>query len=505
MIVSLLKVLKNMKLLSPVGVYRLLSAIRRCGINTMILLDIAEKTYGDKIALIDGEKTLSYRQLRVHSENLAFGLHNNYMVKPNQKVAFVCRNHQELVKSIFAVSRLGANMYMLNTEMSKAQFNQLVTEHQFDFILYDAELSDLVKNTVHHNGKLVCINDLQRLEMAGAGQLTRTSMSKIVLLTGGTTGKPKKVVHQPSLFNFLNPFLTLLTRLKLVRCHTAYIATPIYHGYGIAMLFSLMALGKTVVIDRGFNAKRASTLIRTHDVQVVTVVPLMVDKMLRYSTGDLASLTCIASGGAVLNLKIVDEVNCQLGPVLYNLYGTSEAGLNMIASPEDLAYSSKTIGRAIEGIEIKVLDEKEEEVVPGTIGQFCIKNKWSMRNSENTWIQTGDLGYKDHNGYYFLRGRTDDMIISAGENVYPIELEQVLIHHEFVEDVAVIGIKDEKFGQRLHAFVQSSDVALTEVVLVEWLRPRVSRYQMPKDIILIDEMPYTALGKQDKKKLRGMA
>lgn len=505
MIVSLVKVLKNMKLLSPVGVYRLLSAIRRCGINTMILLDIAEKTYGDKIALIDGEKMLSYRQLRVQSEKLAIGLHNNYMVKPNQKVAFVCRNHQVLVQSIFAVSRLGANMYLLNTEMSKAQFDQLVAEHQFDFILYDAELSELVKNAQNHNGKLVCIDDLQRLEIDGTSELKRTSMSKIVLLTGGTTGKPKKVVHQPSLFNFLNPFLTLLTRLKLVRCHTAYIATPIYHGYGIAMLFSLLALGKTVVIDRGFTAKRACTLIRTHDVQVVTVVPLMVDKMLKQGADDLASLTCIASGGAALSPKLVDEVNRQLGPVLYNLYGTSEAGLNMIATPEDLSYSRKTIGRAIEGIEIKVLDENQEEVIRGTIGQFCIKNKWSMRNSEYDWIQTGDLGYKDHNGYYFLRGRTDDMIVSAGENVYPIEVEQVLIHHKFVEDVAVIGIQDERFGERLRAFVQVNEDILTEEALVEWLRPRVARYQMPKEVIFIDEMPYTVLRKLDKKKLRGMA
>ena len=132
-------------------------------------------------------------------------------------------------------------------------------------------------------------------------------MSKIVILTGGTTGNSKAAAHKPSIFNFLNPFLTLLTRLNLINYNTAYIATPIYHGYGVAILFLFIALGKKMVINNGFDAKKACCLIREHNVEVVTVVPLMIYKMLKNNAEDLKSLACIASGGAELNPKLVEE------------------------------------------------------------------------------------------------------------------------------------------------------------------------------------------------------
>lgn len=151
---------------------------------------------------------------------------------------------------------------------------------------------------------------------------------------------------------------------------------------------------------------------------------------------------------------------------------------------------------------MKVLDHNKSPVQDGIVGQFCIKNNWSMQNRNNDWIETGDLGFRDKNGYYFLRGRTDDMVVSAGENIYPIELEQVLIHHPLVDVVAVIGIYDEQFGQRLRAFVQPLMIHLTEEALLDWLRPRVARFQMPKEIVFVASMPYTPLGKLDKKLLK---
>lgn len=508
-IVKLLNVLYKIKLLSPLGVYRLITAIYKCGVNIMLLLHIAERTYGTKIALVDEDETVSYKQLLLQSEKLSIIFREKYQLKRGQKVGFLCQNHASLVKSIFAVSRLGPDIYLLNTEMSKMQFNQLVDQHKFEFLIYDFELSYLVDGSKYSNDKVLsyhsnlpAIDNLLNSNVDDNYKLKRSSMSKIVLLTGGTTGKSKEVAHKPSIYNFSSPFLALLTRLKLLHCNTAYIATPIYHGYGIAVLISFIALGKKVVISNGFNAKKACSLIRDHNVDVVTVVPLMIHKMLKNNVEDLKSLVCIASGGAELNPKLTAEVFSKLGDVLYNLYGTSEAGLNIIATPHDLKYSPKTIGKAIEGVRLKVLDNSKKKVEDGTIGQFCIKNKWSMRNSENFWIETGDLGYRDNNGYYSLLGRTDDMIVSAGVNIYPIELEQVLINHSLVEDVAVIGIRDEEFGQRLQAFVQPVNAHLTKEALYEWLRPKVARFQLPKNIVIVDNMPYTPLGKLDKKQLR---
>lgn len=509
MIVRLIKVLYYIKLLSPVGLVRLVASIYGNGINLMTLLKIAGSVCGDKVAIVDGDETISYKQLLSQSEKLAIIFKEKYQLKAGKKVGFLCKNHALMVRAIFATSRLGPDIYLLNTEMSEMQLKQLVKQHNFDVLIIDFELSDLLENSGYSKGKIIsnhkdlpAINHLLHGTIDKKSKLQRSSSSKIMLLTSGTTGKVKEVAHKPSLLNFLNPFLTLLTRLKLFNYHTAYIATPIFHGYGIAILVSCIALGKKVVIRKGFHAQEACQLIREHNVEVVTVVPLMIHKMLETNADDLTSLKCIASGGAELNPKLVETVFCKLGAVLFNLYGTSEAGLNMIATPQDLQYSTSTIGKKIEGVQLKILDQDKEPVEDGVVGQFCIKNRWSMRNSENDWIETGDLGYRDQNGYYFLRGRTDDMVVSAGENVYPIEIEQLLMHHPLVDAVAVIGIQDVQFGQRLQVFVQPVNAHLTKEALMEWLRSRVARFQMPKNIVFVASMPYTTLGKLDKNKLR---
>ncbi len=499
-----------MKVLSPLGLFRLMASIYKYGMNVMTLLSFAEKTYGNNVAFVYEKETLSYKQLFDRSEEISTILFKNYQLKRGQKVGFLCRNHPFLVQSLFAVSRLGANVYLLNPEMSRSQIQQIIDRHDFDMIVYDGVLSAMEEELSNTKAKVMAyhnhypvINNLIKMDVNEKPKLNRTSMSKLVLLTGGTTGKSKEVAHKPSIFTYLNPFLGLLTRLKLLHYQTVYIATPIYHGYGLAVLFLFLALGKKVVISKGFDAEKSCGLIREHKVEIVTVVPLMIHKMLKYNAKDLRSLVCIASGSAELNPKLVTEISSKLGDVLYNLYGTSEAGLNIIATPQDLKYSAYTLGKKIKGVRLYVLDNQKKKVEVGSIGQFCIKNTWSIRKRKYSWIETGDLGYQDLNGYYFLSGRTDDLVVSAGVNVYPIELEQVLINHRKVEAVAVIGMRDEKFGQRLKAFVHPVKHSnLTKEEIYEWLYPRVARYQIPKEIVLVDQMPYTPLGKLDKKQFK---
>ncbi|MFP3388526.1 AMP-binding protein [Brevibacillus sp. SIMBA_040] len=507
-IFCLFQVLFKLKLLSPIGLFRLLTAIYQYGINVMMLLKIAERMHGHKIALVDDLETLTYHELLSQSEQLSAGLKQAYGLASGKRVGILCKNHVSLVKAIFAASHTGADIFLLNTEMSGEQFKQIVEAHNFDLLVHDVELTLLTRQASYEKATLLSYHDqlpaINRLDATFVSEpRIRTYASKINLLTGGTTGKAKKVAHKPSLFNYLPPFLALLNRLQLQRYQTAYLATPIYHGYGIAFLLLFIALGKKIVITSGFDAKKACDLIKKHRAEVVTIVPLMIHKMLKHDAESLQSLACIASGGAELNQKLVAHVRSILGAVLYNLYGTSEAGLNIIATPEDLHYSAKTLGRKIKGTHLHVLNDQKKKCRVGEIGQLCVKNKWSMRNRSRSWIETGDLGYRDEQGYYFLVGRVDDMVVSAGENVYPIELEQVLIQHSLVEDVAVFGVPDDMFGQRLKAVVQLvHNAALTEEELRDWMRPLVARYQMPKEIVFVDQISYTHLGKRDKKQLR---
>ncbi|WP_164669019.1 AMP-binding protein [Virgibacillus doumboii] len=504
----LIYVLYKIKLLFPTGLYRLIKAISQCGINLMTLLHVAETKYANQVALVDDYETINYKQLLEQSNKLAGCLKDNVKLQSGQKVALLCKNHASLVKSIFAVSRLGADLYLLNTEMSEGQFNELVNRHDFDVLIYDDGLSSLIEQSPYSKFKVLsyhtylpAISNFLNTDV-NENTLPRTSAGKIILQTSGTTGVSKDVPHKPSIFNYLNPFATFIKRLKVLNYNTAYIATPIYHGYGIAVLLLFIPLGKKTVISSGFDAKKACRLIREHHADVITVVPLMLEKMLQTDPQALKSLSCIASGGAKLRTTLIEETFRELGSVLYNLYGTSEAGLNFIATSTDLRYSQSTIGKKISGMRIKILDDNKKEVENGKVGQFWINNDWSMSNRKDSWIQTGDLGYRDDNFYYYLCGRTDDMVVSGGENVYPIEVEQVLIKHPLIEDAVVIGIKDKQFGQRLKAIVLPvKNAGTTEEEILELLRSRVSRFQLPKQVEIVDHMPYTSLGKLDKKQL----
>ena len=509
-IYKLLYVLYKIKLLSPLSLCRLASAIFSNGINLLALLHFSAKSSANRVALIDEQEKLTYTQLFTQSKALSLSLSHHYQLGSGKKVGIVCKNHASLVKTIFAVSATGADLYLINAEMSEIQLNHMFEHHHFDLLVMDEEQRQSLHKAKHNEIPPILLsyhNTLPAIDTLKSSnsstKLGRRSTGKLVLFTGGTTGQSKKAEHKPSLFNYLDPFYDFLTRLKILNYKTAYIATPIYHGYGVAVLLLFNALGKKVIVRRGFNAKIACNVIRDHQVEVITVVPLMLHKMLRTNVANLKSLTCIASGGAELSPKLTQETLRELGDVLYNLYGTSEAGLNMIATPHDLAYSPRTIGKKIKGVNLKILDEQKNEVKLGEVGQFCIQNKWSIKNRTTTWIETGDLGYQDEKGYYYLCGRADSMIVSAGENVYPLEVEQVILTHPHVEDAIVIGVNDEHFGKRLKAFVVLTSIAETKSEdLIEWLRPQLARFQLPREIVIVDDLPYTSLGKPNKKLLQ---
>ncbi|NLO40643.1 MAG: AMP-binding protein, partial [Ruminiclostridium sp.] len=254
---------------------------------------------------------------------------------------------------------------------------------------------------------------------------------------------------------------------------------------------------------RSFHAENACKLIHEHHADTTVVVPLMVYKMIRYNTEYLKSLTCIACGGSELNPESAAEILEKLGDALFNLYGTSEAGLTTIATPQDLKAASDTIGRKIPGVRLKILDQQGKRVPTGKTGGFYVKTRWSMRNKKSSWILTGDMGYRDRSGRYFLYGRADDMIVSGGENVFPAEVERILASHPQVAQAAVIGVNDENFGQRLKAFIllhENSVVSQEE--LFEWLRTRIARFQTPREIVFVESMPCTPLGKLDRKQLQ---
>jgi len=332
-------------------------------------------------------------------------------------------------------------------------------------------------------------------------RLKKAVGGNIVVMTGGTTGRPKSASRKPSIFTFLPPFCALLTQVQLARYRSVYIATPIYHGFGLASLFIGVVLRVTMYVSSRFDAERACSLIEQEKVDVVTLVPLMLQRMLRHDSAALSSLQCIVCGGAALSSALAQETLERIGPKLFNMYGTSEAGVCIIATPEMLRRKPESIGRPIAGVRARISDASNQVVGEGETGRLCIRSAWTT--SRKSWIETGDVAYRDRDGDLFLCGRVDDMIVSGGENVYPIELENVLAQHPDIDSCGVVGIADSEFGQRLKAVIKvKSGITLDESTLREWLKPRLARHQMPAVIEFRDELPYTALGKLDKRALK---
>jgi acyl-CoA synthetase (AMP-forming)/AMP-acid ligase II len=263
------------------------------------------------------------------------------------------------------------------------------------------------------------------------------------------------------------------------------------------MLLIGLALGAELYVTKRFEATQACTLIARHQVEVATLVPLQLQRMLRADPSALASLRCVIAGSAPLNPILARDALDQLGLILFNLYGSSEAGFAIMATPQLLNRKPGTIGRPLTGVRVRINGALGEELRNSSVGQLAISSAWTL--SGQGWINTGDLAYRDKDGDLMLCGRVDDMIVSGGENVYPIQLEQVLLQHPELDAVAVIGVPDPEFGQRLKAVVVVKPGAPSdEAALRAWLKPRVARYQMPAVIEFRQQLPYTALGKLDR-------
>ena len=498
--IKAIKALHTIKLFTFKGIWHLLMSFGSVGMNLMALLYIRQKLSPNQIAINENDNCITYHTLYTQSQHLAKKLAMHCDIKPHQKIAIMANNHTIMIHTLFAIARLGADIYLLNTELSVNQLQNIQDAEKFDWIIHDPQISTLtdVKSLPTDHPEQVSIYSLLNDDsLPNSSNLKVTHFNKLTVLTSGTTGRFKMAGRNSKAQNFISPFYQLLMKLNLSKYNRVYIATPIYHGFGIATLCMSVLLGATIFINKHFDAVKVCQLINKYNIEVITLVPLMLSRMMNYSTTQLRSLRCIITGGAPIAVTLVQRTINQLGEVLYNLYGTSEAGICMIATPNDLINHPSTIGKPITGLSTKLMNNGKEDAIKG---ELYIKCAWSTQGKN--WIATGDIAQKDRENNYYLNGRIDDMIVSGGENVYPFEIEQFLINHPDINDLAVISVNDEEFGQRLVAFVVlAAYTKQSEDTLKDWLKPQIARYQMPKKIYIIDELPMTHIGKVDRKQL----
>ncbi|HEV2754113.1 MAG TPA: acyl-CoA synthetase [Solirubrobacteraceae bacterium] len=479
--------------------------------------------FGDEIGLIDEQGTLTFEELHQRSNALAREWRRAGM-REGDGVAILCRNHRGFIEATLACSKLGADAVYLNTQFAAPQITDVCAREKPAAIVYDEEFAEMVAEAARDRLRfvgwfegatkpedpliedLIASGDPSDLQPPG-------ERGRVVILTSGTTGTPKGANRkQPA---SLDPAAALLDRIPLRARETTMIAAPLFHSWGFAHWTLGMSLSSTVVLRRRFEPEQTLRAAAMHDATALIVVPVMLQRILELGQEvigryDLRALRVIAASGSALPGGLAVRVMEAFGDVLYNLYGSTEVAWATIATPEDLRAAPGTAGRPPHGTVVRLYDEHARPVARGETGRIFVGNEMQFegytggggKDEIDGLMSSGDVGHFDDGGRLFVDGRDDEMIVSGGENVFPREVEDLLADHDSVEECAVIGVDDERFGQRLKAFVVPREGhRVSEEDLKTFVKANLAGYKAPREIVFLDELPRTATGKVVKRKL----
>jgi acyl-CoA synthetase (AMP-forming)/AMP-acid ligase II len=479
----------------------------------------------DKVGIVDELGTLTFREIHERTNALA-NAWSDLGIGEGDGVAILCRNHRGFVDATVACSKLGANALYLNTMFAGPQITDVCKREKPKAIVYDQEFDELVQDAGKRRKRFVAwfdgeegrpANDplLEDLIAQGdtADLVPPAEKGRVVILTSGTTGTPKGANRsQPK---SLAPAAGLLSKIPLRSEEPWMVAAPMFHSWGFAHFTLGMALGAQLVLRRKFDPEGTLSAMAQHEATTLVVVPVMLSRILelppetidRY---DLRALKIIGASGSALPGPLATEVMDRFGDVLYNLYGSTEVAWATIAQPRDLRAAPGTAGKPPFGTVVKLYDEDGGEVGKGETGRIFVGNELVFdgytgggnKAMLNGLMSTGDVGHFDEGGRLFVDGRDDEMIVSGGENVFPREVEDLLSHHDAVDEAAVVGVEDEKFGQRLRAFVVcAAGGSVSEDELKSYIKSNLASYKVPRDIVFLDELPRNATGKVLKREL----
>jgi fatty-acyl-CoA synthase len=291
---------------------------------------------------------------------------------------------------------------------------------------------------------------------------------------------------------------------------------PMFHALGYLHGTLAMALGSTLVLRRKFRPATVLEDIEKHGVTAMVVVPVMLSRILDTLDGadrapDLSSLRIVFVSGSQLGAELATRAMKALGPVIYNLYGSTEVALATIARPQDLAINLSTVGPVLKGVKVRIIDEHGKDVPQGEVGRIFVGNMFPFEGYTggggkqiiDGLLSSGDMGYFDDNGLLFVTGRDDEMIVSGGENVFPAEVEDLISGHPEVVEATALGVDDPEWGARLRAFVVKHENSnLDEDTVKKYVREHLARYKVPREVIFLEELPRNPTGKILKRELR---
>jgi long-chain acyl-CoA synthetase len=505
----------------------------------------AGKNFAGKMAIIDGHHTYTYAQFAARTAKLKHSL-TELGVQKGDRVAILMLNSFRYLEIMYGVTAAGAVFVPLNVRL---------TPREIAFILNNAEVQTLyihreflpmlpeLKKSVPHLQHVILAEDeeieipknesvLSYETLLACQPDVPLEMDDIdeddvagLLYTSGTTGRPKGVMltHKNLVSNAYHCALSLHYTEDDIYLHTA----PMFHAADAASTFAITLVGGTHAHIRAFSPKAVLRAYQEIKVTCGLLVPTMINMLFNepdFDQYDVSSLRCMMYGGSPMPVEVLKKAARKIPHLkFFQAYGMSEASPiltvlhakdHVIGGTEKEEKRLASCGKPVAGVEMKVVDAEDNELPPGEIGEVIargpniMKGYWNMpeetdRAMRGGWYHSGDMAYADEDGFYYIVDRAKDMIITGGENVYSIEVENVLYEHPAVVECAVVGVPDERWGEAVKAVVVvRPESGVTEEELIQFARSHLAGYKTPKTVTFIDQLPKSGAGKILKRELR---
>ncbi|MFC7496027.1 MULTISPECIES: AMP-binding protein [unclassified Nocardioides] len=503
---------------NPVALARTAMKLREWGVGPAGGFTAAALLDPHRTAVVDELGSLTYDELRRRSNALARAL-ADLGVSSGDGVAVMCRNHRGFVDVTIAAAKLGADLLYLNTSFAGPQLVDVIAREKPRVVVHDEEFAALLAGADVAE-RVVAWTDGPTDAPTVEGLIAQhpddeleppSRHGRIVILTSGTTGTPKGA---PRTEAGVDAAVSLLSRMPLHYGWRTHIAAPLFHTWGFAHLALSMLLGSTMVLRRRFDPAAFLAVAEAERCDSLVVIPVMLQRALALPDAELAGydlsrVRVVASSGSALPGDLALEWMDRFGDNLYNIYGSTEVAYASIATPEDLRAAPDAAGKPPYATVVRILDPDGREVPRGEAGRIFVGNGLLFegytggggKEVVDGLMSTGDVGRFDADGRLHVEGRDDEMIVSGGENVFPREVEDCLMRHPAVVEVAAVGVPDPGFGKRLRAYVATSG-EVSEDELKEHVKANLARFKVPREIVFLEELPRNATGKVLKRELR---
>jgi long-chain acyl-CoA synthetase len=508
-------------------------------LNLATLLEGSAAQSPDRTALVAGERKLTYRQLNEEANRLARAL-VRAGVAPGDRVALTMPNVPEFAVAYYGILKAGASVVPLNVLLKAPEISYYLKDSGARIAIAASTFADEVLGgraeakgcdevwVAGGDPRAGSAAGVRALAEVVAGEETgldsATTMpddTAVILYTSGTTGKPKGA--EPSHFNMFFNALYVTERLFRLSPDAVLLAVlPLFHSFGQTCVMNAgLCAGATVSLLPRFEPAAALAALARDRVTVFEGVPTMYWALLNHPNlpqhrdAIRERLRLCVSGGAAMAVELMARFEEIFGVTILEGYGLSETSPVATFNLSQEERKPGSIGKAIWGTEVKIFDDQDQELPAGQRGEIVVRGHNVMKGYlgrpdataeaiRNGWFHTGDIGYRDGDGFFFIVDRKKDMILRGGFNVYPRELEEVLMTHPAVSLVAVVGVPDERLGEEIKAFiVPKAGAEASEPEIIAWCRERMAAFKIPRSVEFREAFPMTATGKILKRELRG--